>query len=1068
MNLSISVKQLLFTLLATALSLLGAGYLVNNSLHDYHRDTAHAEIRTGIDSLSKSIRRIEKKLFMESRSITNEAVVIASLHLINNYQQPDNYNAILFDEEKRKVGERLLAAVMTGEADEGYIYDNAGNLVSFVAGRNGQYTLGIMRYSAGNENISILNGNNVDPYDAQPFEELLGKRSALHAIDFDGIDYHRDDNGLLLEYHQPISRQDLSGVRHQVGTITLINQLDEEFIESVVDQPVAIGILDAHFNPIVAARGNPAPAKLLTDKLNKPNNDKTGFFENKKGFFGVALLPLQNLERTYLISSYPISAYRIASEKTQKAVVMAMLVTALTVIPLSLMLHHRFIRTPMSRLMTGVERLRKGDYGTRLRIDSKDELGQLAAAMNLMIHDIQARENELSSIIDQIPLMLFVKDARHLRFTKINKAGEKLLGRSRHDFIGHNDYDFFPDHQADFFVSKDREVLSNMRILDIPEEHIDTPKGERILHTRKVPIYNDADEPLFLLGVSEDITERIQTETQLRQWAKVIESTNEGVMITDLDGNIINVNRAFTSITGYQRTEIIGQNPRIFKSGLHHAEFYTTMWNSILQNGSWRGEINNRRKNGEIYPAWETISTVHDDKQVASHFVSVFSDISPIKETQEKLDFLAHHDPLTGLPNRILLNDRMQHAINRTNRDQSIMAVMFLDLDRFKNINDTLGHPVGDDLLLEVSKRLRETLREIDTISRQGGDEFLLILEDIRETENLVEMATKILGVFHKPFILTDRELVITASLGISIYPNDAQDVTTLIRNADAAMYRAKENGRNRFWFYTEDLTRQAALRIDIEQALRDTVNHGELFLLYQPQISLAENRIIGVEALIRWDRPGHGIVTPDVFIPLAEETGVIVAIGEWVLNSACRQMAHWQNQGLNLDHIAINISPVQINHGNLVAITQEALEKSGLQPDNLELEVTEAIFLQDTEQVGRTLKSLDSLGVRLALDDFGTGFSSLSYLKDFHFDRLKIDKSFINNIFKESNEQSIANSIIALGHSLNMTVLAEGIEEEPQLQWLKEKGCDEGQGYLFSKPLTTQSLEDLFNDDND
>ncbi|MFI0378158.1 MAG: diguanylate cyclase domain-containing protein, partial [Candidatus Thiodiazotropha sp.] len=443
---------------------------------------------------------------------------------------------------------------------------------------------------------------------------------------------------------------------------------------------------------------------------------------------------------------------------------------------------------------------------------------------------IQARENELSSIIDQIPLMLFVKDARHLRFTKINKAGEKLLGRSRHDFIGHNDYDFFPDHQADFFVSKDREVLSNMRILDIPEEHIDTPKGERILHTRKVPIYNDADEPLFLLGVSEDITERIQTETQLRQWAKVIDSTNEGVMITDLDGNIINVNRAFTSITGYQRTEIIGQNPRLFQSGLHHAEFYATMWNSTLQNGSWRCEINNRRKNGEIYPAWETISTVHDDKQVASHFVAVFSDISPIKETQEKLDFLAHHDPLTGLPNRILLNDRMQHAINRTNRDQSIMAVMFLDLDRFKNINDTLGHPIGDDLLLEVSKRLRETLREIDTISRQGGDEFLLILEDIRETENLVEMATKVLSVFNKPFILTDRELVITASLGISIYPNDAQDVTTLIRNADAAMYRAKENGRNRFWFYTEDLTRQAALRIDIEQALRDTVNHGTFF----------------------------------------------------------------------------------------------------------------------------------------------------------------------------------------------------------------------------------------------
>ncbi|MEW8118324.1 MAG: EAL domain-containing protein [Candidatus Thiodiazotropha sp.] len=1068
MHLSISIKQLLFTLLTTALSLLGAGYIINSSLHDYHRDTAHTEIISGIDTLSKRIHRIEQKLALESSTITDEELVIASLYLINNYQNPSNYNAILFDEEKRKVGKWLLFSVQAGEADEGYIYDRMGNLVSFVIGREAEYTLGIMTYDAGIENLSILSGNKTDPVDAQPFETLLSHRSVLHSISFDGIDYHRDSNGLVVEFHQPIYRQGADGVRHRIGTIALINRLDKDFIKSIIQQPTSIGILNSKLKPIVGSRDYAITAKPLIDTLTNRDNGGIKFFENKEGFFGVAPFPLQNMEHTYLISSYPISAYRIASEKTQAAVIMAMLVTALIVIPLSLMLLQRFIRTPMSRLMDGVKRLREGDYSTRLQIGTKDELGQLAAAMNLMIKDIQARENELSTIIDQIPLILFVKDAKHLRFTKMNKAGEKLLGRSRHDFIGQNDYDFFPDHQADFFVSKDREVLSSMKILDIPEEYIDTPKGERILHTRKVPVYDDSDEPLFLIGVSEDITERKQTDAQLRQWAKVFDSTSEGVMITDLDGNIINVNRAFSLITGYQKAEAIGQNPRLFKSGLHHAEFYKTMWDSILNNGSWRGEINNRRKNGEIYPAWETISTVYDEKRTASHFVAVFSDISPIKETQEKLDFLAHHDPLTGLPNRILLNDRMQHAIDRANRDQSIMAVMFLDLDRFKNINDTLGHPVGDDLLLEVSKRLHDTLREIDTISRQGGDEFILVLEDIRETENLVEMATKVLSVFEEPFMLTDRELVITASLGISIYPDDAHDVTTLIRNADAAMYRAKEYGRNRFWFYTEDLTRLAAQRIDIEQALRDTVNHGELFLLYQPQISLPENRIIGVEALVRWDRPGHGVVTPDMFVPLAEETGVIVAIGEWVLHSACRQMVHWQQRGLNLDHIAINISPVQINHGNLVAITQEALEKSGLQPDKLELEVTEAIFLQDTEQVGHTLKALDSLGVRLALDDFGTGFSSLSYLKDFHFDRLKIDKSFIHNILKESSEQSIANSIIALGHSLNMSVLAEGIEEKPQLDWLKRKGCDEGQGYLFSKPLTTQALEGLLNNYND
>ncbi|MCG7921560.1 MAG: EAL domain-containing protein [Candidatus Thiodiazotropha lotti] len=1063
MILSISVKQLLFTLLITALSLVTAGFFINKSLHEYHRDSALKETDIHVQNIKKSIERIERKLILEADAIAVEEQIIASVHLVNNYQDILNYNAVLFDQEKKQVGVRILAAVKSGEADEVYVYDRDGDLVTYVSFGNERYTMGIQSYKAGKASLNIIRTDEFQGKQEPIYGDSLDVQIKQNRPTLDGIAYHRDKNGLTVQYTQPITKNRGNGLPERIGTVVLATRLGQEFVRSTVHPPMRFDIFDANYQLVVSSHSE----RLITsDSLRKVllHEGLAGdqLYENEHVFFSLAKLQLPDNNSVYLISSYPVSAYQIAAEKTRDAVIMAMLITALFAIPLSLLSLNKFIRRPMARLMDGVEQLRRGDYSTRLEIDTHDELGDLAAAMNLMIRDIKSREDELNTIIDQLPLMLFVKDAKTLKFTNMNSAGVKLLGLPKEAFIGKSDHDFFPAQQADHFVKNDREVLADRTILEIPEESINTPIGERILHTRKVPIYSDSGEAMFLLGVSEDITERKKTDIRLRQWAKAFDSTNDGVMITDLEGEILDVNQAFLGINGYQKNDVIGQNPRLFKSGLHNDDFYKEMWHSIRKEGSWCGEIFNRRRSGEVYPAWETISTVYDDNRDASHFVAVLSDISPIKKTQEKLDYLAHHDPLTGLPNRILLNDRMQHAIDRASRDGIMAAVMFLDLDRFKNINDSLGHPVGDELLLSVSNRLQANLREIDTISRQGGDEFVLIFEDIKEMDNLVDMAGKVLDTFKLPFEVSGREMIVTASLGISLYPNDAQDVTTLIRNADAAMYRAKEHGRNRFWFYTEDITKQAAQRIDIEQALHDTVNHGELLLHYQPQLSLRDQRIVGVEALIRWDRPGYGIVMPDKFIPLAEETGDINTIGEWVIYSACRQMIHWQKNGYFLEHMAINISPVQIRHTDLALIVEEALKKTGLEPCRLELEVTEAIFLQDTEHVGKTLKALDELGVRLALDDFGTGFSSLSYLKDFRFDRLKIDRSFIRNITKESNEQSIANSVIALGHSLNMSVLAEGIEEQGQLDWLIEKGCEVGQGYFFSKPVEEYKVEKL------
>ncbi len=1057
--LTINFKLTLFTLVITTLSLISAGLLIDQSLLNYHREVAQQTIQDAFASLRENIHRIEKKLVHEAASVADDELMIAGLNLINNYETPDNYNPILFDEEKKHIGDRLLASLRTGEADEGYLYDTRGQLLVYASSRGSRFFLGIVSNKTGERIVRSISDASPDSWHMGPFTEKVMDRMRQHMADRDGIDYHRDSSGLVVEFHQPLVRTFADGNSTRIGDLVFVNRVDEEFIQSLTSSDISFSLFDSTQEPLLKTAHFAVLDSNERTRILTRSGDDLGRYENRAGFYGTWKLALQNGDWIHLVAHYPISEYTIASQKTRWAVLVAILVTAALIIPSIVLLLHRLIRKPLTDLMQGVQRLRAGEYDTQLPVISNDELGELASAMNLMTEDIRQRESELSAIVDHMPLMIFVKEAKSLRFVRLNRAGEKLLGTSEQQLVGRNDYDLFPTEQADFFTSMDREVLNLGSVVDIPEEQIDTPSGIRFLHTRKATIHDSEGNPKYLLGVSEDITDRKQTGERLRQWSKVIDSTSEAMMITDLEGSILDVNRAFSLITGYNREEIIGHNPRIFKSGYHKEDFYQLMWKSVLQSGSWRGEIHNRRKNGEVYPAWETISTVYNENNVPTHLVSVFSDISPIKKTQEKLDFLAHHDPLTGLPNRILLNDRMEHAIMRAHRDAHGVAVMFLDLDRFKNINDSLGHPVGDELLKEVASRLQHVLREIDTVSRQGGDEFVLVLEDIKESESLVDTARKVLSVLDRPFQISGREMVITASLGISLYPDDGSDATTLIRNADAAMYRAKENGRNGFWFYTEDITHKAAKRVDMEQALRETVKHGELHLYYQPQFNLPERRINGVEALIRWDRPGQGLVMPSEFIPLAEETGMINAIGEWVIYSACRQMARWLSEGIPLQRIAINISPAQIRQGNLAQIVEDALNKSNLDARHLELEVTEAIFLDDTEQAGQVLRELDELGVQLALDDFGTGFSSLSYLKNFRFDRLKIDRSFTQNLHENANDRCIANSIIALGHSLNMTVLAEGVETEAQLAWLAERGCDDGQGYLFSRPVPAEQL---------
>lgn len=550
-----------------------------------------------------------------------------------------------------------------------------------------------------------------------------------------------------------------------------------------------------------------------------------------------------------------------------------------------------------------------------------------------------------------------------------------------------------------------------------------------------------------------------ENDQQRRLAQMVFRSTAEGIAVTDANANIVEVNPAFEAITGYTRDEVIGHNPSVLQSGRQDREFYAGMWQALLATGQWRGEVWNRRKSGEIYPEWLTISAVKNGTGATSHYVGVFSDISSVKQAQEQIEFLAHHDALTRLPNRALLLERLQHGLTHARRHGQRLAVMLLDLDRFKNVNDSLGHTVGDELLQEIARRISAQIRADDTLARLGGDELGLLLEDERSITGIEAVARKLLGVLAAPVVIAEHALTVTASIGISVFPGDGEDAGTLLKNADGAMYEAKKKGRNGYAFFAPELAAGALERLVMESALRAAVARNELVLYYQPQVELASGRVVGVEALVRWCHPELGLVPPAQFVPLAEEIGVIGEIGLWVLDEACAQMARWQAQGLAVPRVAVNLSAQQLRNDALVDAVAAALRRHGLQAQQLELELTESMIMEQPELARRVLEGLRMLGVQVAVDDFGTGYSSLAYLKLLELDRLKIDQSFVRDIGTDPNDEAITRAVIALANSLGLETVAEGVEHDSQVDFLRAEGCDAAQGYHFGRPLPAEEV---------
>lgn len=551
-----------------------------------------------------------------------------------------------------------------------------------------------------------------------------------------------------------------------------------------------------------------------------------------------------------------------------------------------------------------------------------------------------------------------------------------------------------------------------------------------------------------------------RTNERLRQAMVAFENTIEGIVITNAQEQFLAVNRAFSTISGYSEVEALGQTPRLLQSGLHDADFYTELWDTVRREGRWQGEIWNRRKNGEIYPEWLTISSVYDSVGEVINYIGVFTDISQLKHSEEKLAYLAHYDPLTGLPNRLLLYSRLEHALEQMRRFGQMLAVLFIDLDRFKNVNDSLGHPAGDDLLKAIAKRLGDRVRRSDTLARLGGDEFVIVLEKIHSSDEVATVAQQLLELLAQPFVLSSgHEVYVDGSIGISIAGSDTIDAVQLIRNADTAMYQAKTSGGGMFRFYNEMMTQALNERLDLESKLRRALERQELKLYYQPQVDTTSGAIIGLEALARWEHPELGNIVPARFIPIAEETGLIAILGEWSLRTACFQIQVWREQGLIPPRLAVNLSPRQFHQQRLPDLVGAILLETGLPADWLELEITESTIMHQPEQAEATLRSLKQLGVRLAVDDFGTGYSSLSYLQRFALDRLKIDRSFISELPHKHGNATIVAAIIAMAHNLNLEVLAEGVETADQLELLSSYGCESYQGYYYSYPLNAEAI---------
>lgn len=707
---------------------------------------------------------------------------------------------------------------------------------------------------------------------------------------------------------------------------------------------------------------------------------------------------------------------------------------------------------------------RSGDYSLRSSWDSSDEIGRLVNGFNGMLQQLDQQriaQQEMVAqtraaqaqheLVEAIPIPLMVTSIPDHAVLHANDAARAWLGgRDENPWKT----GMLPALRARFF-----QRLHDTDTVD--EFEVRWTGGEKPSWALVSARCLDYQGQPAVLTTFTPINHMKYMERRLELWAKVFEASSESIVIIDASGRIVTVNRAFSRNTGYELHELIGKYSMMLLSNRNQKNFSQTLARTASTKGSWQGEMWISRKDGESYPAWLVLNAVRDKQGEIQHYIAMSLDISERKANEQRIHYLAHHDVLTALPNRFLFDERLQMAIQQAKRAESMVAVLFIDLDRFKNINDSMGHHIGDGLLISVARRLVDTVREGDTVSRMGGDEFVIILNNVESAEEVGKLVEqRMIPRIQQAHMVDGMELYISCSIGIALFPDDGDDIDLLMRHADSAMYQAKESGRNNAQFFTAELNDRVVKRMHLESDLRHAVERNELVLYYQPRINAMTGRLAGVESLVRWEHPTEGMILPANFIPVSEESGLIVPIGAWIIREAMRQHVEWKASGFGEIPVSINLSAVQLKEGGLLKVLEHALKDIPADARNIELELTESILMDNVPATIQMLEQIKALGFSLSIDDFGTGYSSLNYLYQFPIDRLKIDKSFVQNIHISSHNLAVTNAIIGLGHTLGLHVVAEGVELEQDVHLLCAAGCDELQGYYFGKPMPAEQFE--------
>jgi|GEM_PF-3984135 len=948
-------KLILFTFFSISLSLICAGFALDFVLKSLYSNKAWEFTEKSFDNLYQQIKEVEKSLHEHNFLISEDNKIIASINLINAYQDINNYQPLIFDEEKKKIADKLMTYIKPEVSKYSAVYDINGNLLAYAYKDKGLFTLGIVSYKNGkthymekNERANEWRQASLQPYILDTTDAV---KKRLSFTDHSGtIEHLSGTDHFKIMASKAVIRQYPDGRKKPIGVVKTVMHFTEGFLVELSAKA------QAHFGMVLVngfMLNFPADFKLPANFRESPQilGGKTVLSEkkwlNNKNYYARSYVIATQVGKLFIISLVPKRELLDALDDTRLTLLLIFVFTAILIIPLGIIwLTHR-VSKPLQNLAGYARSIEKGHYQRFEHLNSNDEIGVLGRVFNRMINTIKQREINL------------LESEKNL-----NKAQEIAK-------LGSWSYDF---SNAKWSISKQANcVLGIENIANLTVENF-----FKNVHKEDQKLLRSA----FLRAVDAKLP------------------FDEKYRIQCPDG---------------------------------------------------------------------TIKTIHSIAEIVEHeeghlqLTGTSQDISELQAIQDKLEHLAQHDPLTGLANRLLFNDSLAFSIGRRRHQDEKLVVMFLDLDHFKDINDTMGHQFGDRLLKIVADKLKETVNQNDILARIGGDEFNLFIENIRDIHDARVVAEKILKIFGEPFMIDDQAMMIGMSIGISLFPDNGTSVVELVKNADTAMYKAKALGRNMYQFYSSEMTEQISKRMNLQEMIRQAIQLNSFTLYYQPQISLQSNRCIGVEALIRWIHPQQGFISPGEFIPLAEQTGLIVPIGDWVLTTALEQLKRWHQNGIELPRVSVNLSNVQLKQIDVPHWVEERLRFHEMESRHLELEITESYIMENYEVAVAILKKLQIKGIRFALDDFGTGYSSLNYLRKLPISKLKIDKSFIDDIPETSDAVAIVKTIVSLGKNLNLDVIAEGVESLQQQEYLRKVGCDQIQGYYTGRPMPAHDFETYY-----